>query len=188
MDGITQEPRQLKKYFSASELKSFTTLICLASYVDEKIVANFDKTSLYNQREQRHLVAASYHLALSYYDLLNRMDNNQIGRAIRTMKECSLVTLPHAGIAEVRRQLRELDKRKTFDRTVLEELYVGISGSLCQNCTIKEFTRCRLRKALINADAPMYDEFAEGCGYAFQGDTEVEEFLLSDEDFDAKVV
>jgi len=175
----TRQPKQLKKYFNAFELELITTLLCLGGYVENKVIGLIPNTSLYNQKEQRHLLAASYHLSAANYELLSRMDKTQIQRAVKTLAECDLVSLPKGDIKKVREELRRLDKLQTIDRALLEELYVGISGATCQGCTIKDHHRCKLKKALIMADAPMYDEYAtDRCGYAFDGNTDREEFLL----------
>lgn len=178
----TQEPKKLKTYFSAWELEMVTTMLFLGEYVENKVVEILPTTSLYTREEQRHLLAAGYHLSASAFALLGRMDKTQIQRAIRTVSECAIVAMPYGDIKKVREELRRLDKEQTIDKRLLEELYVGISGSLCQGCTIKDHGRCKLKKALTMAEAPLYDEYAtDRCGYAFDGDADKEDFLLEDD-------
>lgn len=145
-------------YLNRAAKHNLLILIMLEQYI-EPTIKSFD--SFVDNRIVADLKRAKTYIKKSREAILNAVDKHELQATLRMLKSNTIEVIPKTSISEIREDLGE-----SADNAMLD-LACVILDEKCDTCKCEDVEHCRIRKAFLDFDVPVFKtEVAEGdCPY-----------------------
>ena len=140
-----------RRYLNSRNKQNMLLLACM-NQESKNMIESFNLQGEW-KRKANTIATFAEKLMLHVIEDLDMEQRRQVMRLIN-----------HYGVQTVQTSAYTKKEAEESDEYLMTFAEHAINGS-CKNCNRHDFTECELRKALIHASMPVYDEYADGCPY-----------------------